>query len=101
MFMQAVVQEVQRDRLLVLDLATRQSVFVNTPAAWRFRPGDRVNIWYTGVMTNSIPPQITALYISPVPPDGLGPAPCPPGRCPPPFRPPVIVPPVFRPPWRR
>lgn len=83
MFMQASVLDVQWGRLLVLDLLTRQRVIVNTPDARFFRPGDLVQIWYSGVMTNSIPPQITALSIAPLSPGGV---------------PPVIVPPVVRPP---
>lgn len=83
MFMQASVLDVQWGRLLVLDLLTRQRVIVNTPDAQWFRPGDLVRIWYSGAMTKSIPPQITALSIAPLSPGGL---------------PPVIVPPVVRPP---
>lgn len=60
MIMQAVVIEVQWGRLLVLDLDARQRVLVNTPDASRFRPGDTIRIWYDGVMTASIPPQINA-----------------------------------------
>jgi len=63
MIMQAIVIEVQWGRLLVLDLDTRQQVIVNTSEFRRFRTGDLVNIWYNGVMTKSIPPQITALGI--------------------------------------
>ena len=63
MIMQAVVIEVQWGRLLVLDLDARQRVLVNTPDASRFRPGDTIRIWYDGVMTASIPPQINAQSI--------------------------------------
>ena len=109
MFMQAVVIEVQWDRLLVLDLETRQNFVVISPEARRFRPGEVVNIWYTDVTTASIPPQITAWSIAPasaavppLPPPVVRP-PCPPGFCPPGIRPPgvlppIIVPPVIRPP---
>ena len=92
MFMQAVVIEVQWGRLLVLDLDTRRNVIVNTPEARRFRSGELVNIWYSGVMTPSIPPQITALRIIPAQQDVFPPV------LPPPVRPPVIFPPIFFPP---
>ena len=106
MFMQAVVIEVQWERLLVLDLDTRQRVIVHTPVAHLFQPGDHIGIWYSGVMTGSIPPQITAQNITripsndftPGPPPGRPPVPCPPNVCPPPIRPPVVFPPVIFPP---
>ncbi len=96
MFMQAVVIEVQRNRLLVLDLETRQNVLVNTPIARQFRPGDFINIWYNGAMTRSIPPQITALRITAAQPSL--PMPCPPNGCAPGIRPPVLWPPILLPP---
>lgn len=106
MFMQAVVIEVRWDHLFVIDLETRQSVNVNTLVARQFRPGDLVNIWYNGVMTNSIPPQIYALRITraqagPVPPVLPPPVvrpPCPPNVCLPNVRPPILWPPVILPP---
>lgn len=64
MFMQAIVVDVRWDSLLVWDLRTQQSVVVFTPDARWFRPGNQVRIWYNGVMTASIPPQIFALNIS-------------------------------------
>lgn len=67
MIMQAAVIEVQRGRLLVLDLETRQRVIVHTPNAHRFRPGNLVRIRYNGMMTNSLPPQITAQGITVLP----------------------------------
>lgn len=109
MIMQAVVIEVQWERLLVLDLDTRQNVIVNTPNAGWFRPGNLIRIWYNGVMTNSIPPQISALNITAVPQDSFPPfqppVGCPPAGClpvmrPPVVLPPVLLPPVFRPPMR-
>lgn len=45
MFIQAIVIEVAWERLLVLDLNTRQRVIVNTPAVHLFRPGDQVSIY--------------------------------------------------------
>ena len=71
MFMMAVVVGVQRGRLQVLDLSTKQGVIVHTPHAYRFRVGDFVRIWYSGAMTMSMPHQITAISISPL----LGPGP--------------------------
>ena len=47
-------------RLLVCDESTAQEVLVHTPQACCFRPGDRVCIEYSGAMTMSIPPQISA-----------------------------------------
>lgn len=82
--MRAIVIEVQWQRLLVLDLDARQQVLVNTPDARYFAPGDFVRIWFSGAMTRSIPPQITAIRIVPMqPPQG--------------FRPPVILPPIVVP----
>lgn len=106
MFMQAVVIESGWDQLLVLDLDTRQQVVVHTPQARMFRPGEQVMVWYSGAMTNSIPPQITALRIQHVPGNGLQPMPpvqppCRPDHCPPVFFLPVVRPPMFRPPVGR
>ncbi|MDD3346877.1 hypothetical protein [Oscillibacter sp.] len=95
MIMQAIVIEVQWERLLVLDLDTRQQVLVITPDAVRFRPGDFVRIWYNGVMTRSIPPQIYALRIAAGPWENFPPV----RPSPPVISPPVVFPPVFRPPF--
>lgn len=76
MTMQAIVIEVRRDQLLVLDFDSRRRVIVNTPHARRFSPGNIVRIRYSGVMTMSIPPQIYAISIFALP--RFGP-PCP--RC--------------------
>lgn len=46
--------------LLVCDLCTSQEVLVHTSDACRFRVGEQVCIEYNGVMTASIPPQISA-----------------------------------------
>lgn len=67
MIMHAIVLSVRPDNLLVLDRATRREVRVNTPGARRFRPGDFVRIRYNGVMTRSIPPQISAEHIVRIP----------------------------------
>lgn len=108
MVMQAVVIEVQWDRLLVLDLNTRQKVIVITRDARWWRPGDQINIWYNGSMTKSIPPQIFALSINAASPDTFPPPPgvrppnyCPPSICPPVIVPPILLPPFFRPPNQR
>lgn len=50
--------------LLVIDSATGNEVFVNFNNAGAFRPGDIVRILYTGTMTLSIPPQITATSVT-------------------------------------
>lgn len=62
--MRARVLRVRRDHLLVLDRDTGQTVRVNTPIALRFRPGNTILIEYSGAMTRSIPPQISAIRIS-------------------------------------
>lgn len=67
MTMQATVLSVSRDRLLVFDLRSRQRVVVITPNARRFRRGDFVCILFSGIMTNSIPPQISATSIVSLP----------------------------------
>lgn len=67
MIMQATVLSVQCDSLLVLDTRTRQTVRVLFPGSCRFRRGNRVLIVYNGVMTRSIPPQITAIRITGIP----------------------------------
>ena len=59
----ATVLEVRPDNLLVRDRRTSQEVLVHTSFARRFRPGDVVHILFSGAMTMSIPPQITAIRI--------------------------------------
>ncbi len=63
MMMNATVLEVQNRTLLVYDHNTAQEVLVHTPDYCRYGTGDRVCIQYSGVMTLSIPPQITAIHI--------------------------------------
>ncbi len=63
--MQARVIRVSRSNLLVRDCRTGQSVQVNTERARRFRVGQRIIIQYSGAMTMSIPPQISAIDITP------------------------------------
>lgn len=57
------VLHVRRDHLLVRDCRTGQEVRVNTPRARRFRRGESVVVQYSGAMTMSIPPQISAQSI--------------------------------------
>lgn len=63
MVMIAVVREVRSGNLLVRDRATGQNIVVNTNQTQCIFPGDLVGILYNGVMTNSFPPQISALRI--------------------------------------
>lgn len=63
MLMIATVREVRGNRLLVRDHASQQNVIVNTNRTGCIFVGDRVSILYNGVMTRSIPPQITAIRI--------------------------------------
>ena len=58
--MHARVLESEQCRLLVCDVHTRQQVLVHADNACRFCPGDCVCIRFSGAMTNSIPPQISA-----------------------------------------
>ena len=67
MIMCATILEVQRDRLLVRDNSTSQIVAVNTRFACNFRVNNRVKIFYNGIMTMSIPPQINAIRIFRIP----------------------------------
>ena len=71
MTMQATVLQVRRNQLLVFDWETKQQVVVHTPLSCRFRVGGLVCIQYNGVMTLSIPPQISAIRIVSIPRLGL------------------------------
>ena len=63
--MRAVVLEQEGPcRLLVRDCRTCQEVLVNTDQAADFSEGDQVGIRYSGAMTMSLPPQVSALCIS-------------------------------------
>ena len=68
MTMTATVLNVRQDGLLVRNQRTGQEVQVHTRLARRFRRGDRVLIVYNGIMTMSLPPQITATRIVRLPP---------------------------------
>ncbi len=54
------VLRVCRCELLVCDLCGCQEVLVHTSDACRFQVGQCVSITYSGAMTMSIPPQISA-----------------------------------------
>ena len=58
--MRAKVLEVEDCALLVLDCEECRKVLVLTEDACHFCEGDLICIWYNGVMTRSIPPQIRA-----------------------------------------
>lgn len=60
MTMWATVLEVRNSSLLVLDRSTCQQVIVFAQNTRCFCVGDCVRIEYNGIMTLSIPPQITA-----------------------------------------
>ena len=62
--MLACVLERRCGALLVCDCSTGQKVLVCSDQASAFRPGDRVCIEYSGAMTRSLPPQITAWRIT-------------------------------------
>lgn len=57
------VLRADRCSLLVCDLDTDQQVLVHYSRACCFSAGDCVCIEYSGMMTRSIPPQITATNI--------------------------------------
>ena len=118
MIMIATVVRQTPQGILVTDISNGDQVQVNLSGPARFAPGDRVRITYNGVMTRSIPPQITAESIQninntlppmnplpPPPPNRPGQiTPVPPGPEPirPPFNPPGRPPvrPPVRPPMR-
>lgn len=61
--MTATVLEVQCCDLLVCDVCTHQKVLVHANNACTFRCGECICIHYNGIMTNSLPPQISAHHI--------------------------------------
>lgn len=67
MLLQAIVVRVRPGDLLVFDESMSQTVLVHTPRACSFRVGNCVSIFYNGIMTRSIPPQITAIRITRIP----------------------------------
>ncbi len=66
----ATVREVRDTNLLVYDWCSKQDILVHTPKALCYCYGDRLCIQYSGVMTMSIPPQITATRIRRLRPHG-------------------------------
>ena len=85
--------------LTVRNEESGEAIVVNFNNPRAFNVGDRVRVTYTGIMTMSEPPQITATNIQLVqppvhrPPPGGGP-----GHRPPPFPlPPPPAPPIFTP----
>ena len=62
MIMCATVTGTEDGRLLVMNEANQQEVTVNT-CCTNFNQGERVKIIYNGMMTFSLPPQITAKKI--------------------------------------
>lgn len=63
MIMNATVLRTNAGSLLVRDMATGNEVMVFFNNARAFSPGDRIRITFSGAMTHSIPPQITATAI--------------------------------------
>ena len=59
----AVIQQVCPCYLLVCDCCTGQHIQVNTDQASCFQCGEQVCIHHCGMMTNSLPPQISATCI--------------------------------------
>ncbi len=57
------ILDIDNDRLLVMDMKTKQEVAVNTDCVCGFEEGDRIIIFYNGAVTMSIPPQISAIRI--------------------------------------
>lgn len=63
----ATVLEVNSDSLLVCDNQTQQEVIVFTNCTCNFQEDDKIIIFYNGIMTRSLPPQINAIRISKLP----------------------------------
>lgn len=59
------ILEINQGQILIRDEATEQEVAVNTSSCiCGLAVGDRVHILYSGVMTRSLPPQISAMRIT-------------------------------------
>ena len=54
---------VEKERFLLLDDTQQAEIIVNTPSAREYSPGDMVCVVYSGAMTRSLPPQISAQRI--------------------------------------
>lgn len=68
--MTATVISIDSRGLLVRDASNGQEVFVNFNNPGAFSPGDMIRISFNGIMTQSIPPQISAssiVRINPLP----------------------------------
>lgn len=63
MIMFAKVLQTERNRLLVSDLSNGQEVAVNAQCGCKFFDGEYIQIAYNGIMTMSIPPQISSQKI--------------------------------------
>lgn len=72
MTMRATVLKIKNCSLLVRDHSTSQEVVVHIAATCQFRVGDQVCIQYSGAMTMSIPPQISATCITRISTCGRG-----------------------------
>ena len=59
----ATVLEVNPDSLFVRD-NSGQEILVDAQNAQQFAPGDYVRIIYNGAMTLSLPPQISAIFVT-------------------------------------
>lgn len=60
MILFALILKSERGQMLVRDCHTGQTILVHVRCACGFRAGNCVRITYSGAMTMSIPPQITA-----------------------------------------
>ncbi|MCL2019408.1 MAG: YobA family protein [Oscillospiraceae bacterium] len=89
MQMIATVIAVNPRSLTVRNEESGETVIVNLNNPRRFNVGNRVRITYNGIMTMSMPPQITAINIQPLP--------VPPSRPTFPGSPPIfpVIPPAF------
>ena len=58
------VMEIREGALLVCDHCNARTVVVHTELARCFCPGDRLCVLYSGAMTMSIPPQLTAADVT-------------------------------------
>lgn len=64
MLIYAKVLETGKNQILVMDFNTNQEVAVNLQCGCKFSVGDMIQIVYNGIMTMSIPPQISAQRIT-------------------------------------
>ena len=64
MLIYAKVLETGRNQILVMDNNTNQEIAINLQCGCNFRVDDMIQIVYNGIMTMSIPPQISARRIT-------------------------------------